>query len=193
MFQICDYQGKIISLSAQWAGGNHDSFCWTNSGAAEVIRRLATSRRNDSFYILGMLIITVNHNKTNVNKCLGDSGFGLERCVMVPFLQPITEPQRLFNEQHKRARSLVERCIGAMKNSFRATLADRTMHYSPEKAGLIVNVCAMLSNIRLEERVLNTGQGTTEVRAVPLEETGMEAGFHDGEAVRNQIVENYFA
>lgn len=106
----------------------------------------------------------------------------MERCLIVVFLQLTTKLQSLYNE----------RCIGAMKNSFLAALQDRAMHFGSEKSGLFINICAMLSNIRVEEKDVNAGQAITKVRAVSLQETGMEVGFNDGEAVREQIVANYF-
>jgi len=41
---------------------------------------------------------------------------------------------------------VIERCIGVLKERWRCLKCDRTLHYRPEKAGKIVNACAVLHN-----------------------------------------------
>lgn len=78
----------------------------------------------------------------------GDSGYGLERHVMTPFTrQNANQMQRRFNETHARARSVVERCIGIIKNRFRCLLDQRLLMYDPEKSSQIINVTFALHNI----------------------------------------------
>ena len=42
---------------------------------------------------------------------------------------------------------MVERTIGVLKNRFRCILGARQLHYSPNVAAKITNVCAALHNI----------------------------------------------
>ena len=37
-----------------------------------------------------------------------------------------------------------------LKNVFRCTLGARQLHYSPEKAAQIINVCAAIHNLRIK-------------------------------------------
>ena len=56
-------------------------------------------------------------------------------------------PEANYNYAHIRARNCIERCNGVLKGRFRCILQERVLRYSPEKAGNIVNDCAILHNI----------------------------------------------
>lgn len=49
--------------------------------------------------------------------------------------------------KHSSARIVVERTIGVLKARFRCLQGAKVLHYKPEKATQIVNVCASLYNI----------------------------------------------
>jgi hypothetical protein len=53
----------------------------------------------------------------------------------------------------RRIRSTVEQCHGRLKNHFKCLLKHRTLHYSPETTGRIVNACAVLHNICVDNDV----------------------------------------
>jgi hypothetical protein len=62
----------------------------------------------------------------------GDSGFGLEPFLLVPFPQEGRTPQeRAFNRLQKGIRSHGERGNGILKNRFRCLGKDRVLHYDP--------------------------------------------------------------
>lgn len=120
----------------------------------------------------------------------GDRGYGLERCLQIPFSAPTTGAERLFNDELSKTRRIVETMFGALKNSFRCLLAHRTLHYSPSKAGDIINACAVLHNVRVsdnsvEEEIVEFGNYT-------LDAAIRQDRAADGAAVRQQIVANYF-
>jgi len=72
----------------------------------------------------------------------------LEPWLLTPFpeVQPGTQ-EEYFNRRRSTTRSTVERCIGVMKKRYRCLLRYRTLEYTPEKAGQIINACAVLHNM----------------------------------------------
>lgn len=70
---------------------------------------------------------------------------------MVPFDPPTTDAERRFNRAHAKIRVVIETTHARLKNSFRCVKKDRVLHYHPDKAGMIVNCCAILHNLHVEE------------------------------------------
>lgn len=50
-------------------------------------------------------------------------------------------------------RALIERCNGLLKMRFRCLLKHRVLHYTAEVASKIINACAVLHNICIENNV----------------------------------------
>ena len=65
--------------------------------------------------------------------------------VPIPNAQRGT-PEYLYTKAHCSDRNAIERCIGVLKARWRCLLWDRTLHFTPLKAGLIVNACVVLHN-----------------------------------------------
>ncbi|XP_041769551.1 uncharacterized protein LOC121592211 [Anopheles merus] len=53
----------------------------------------------------------------------------------------VYSPEATFYTNHAKGREIIERTFGALKNRFRCLLGARQLHYTPEKATQIINVC----------------------------------------------------
>lgn len=89
--------------------------------------------------------------------CIGDSGYALRPWVMTP-VQGIPEENpgpaiRRYNERHRQTRSLIERCNGLLKMRFRCLLKHRVLHYRPDKCFRIINACAVLHNLWIDNDI----------------------------------------
>jgi len=82
---------------------------------------------------------------------LGDSGYPLEPWLLTPFSNPGDgSPESRFNVKFTSARSVVERAIGMLKGRWRCLCKQRMLHYKPTIASKIINACAVLHNICIE-------------------------------------------
>lgn len=57
------------------------------------------------------------------------------------------------NKKLCKARSIVKRFFGVLKGTWRCMSYQRVLMYAPEVAGLIINACAVLHNMRLHYRL----------------------------------------
>lgn len=76
--------------------------------------------------------------------------------------QPEGTPKFRYNEALCKARNPVERLFGVLKGTWRCLSQQRMLLYIPEFAGKIVNACAVLHNINLDEQRLETNNEITE-------------------------------
>ncbi|KAK3924087.1 Putative nuclease [Frankliniella fusca] len=129
---VCDASLKILTINARFAGSSNDSFVYHESGLPEVME---AAYREDHCCLLG------------------DSGYPNLPWLMVPLLPapPPGTPGSSYNKLHAKARNLVERCIGVLKCRWRCLLVP--IHYHPAKAGRILNACAVLHNLLLENNM----------------------------------------
>lgn len=85
---------------------------------------------------------------------VGDAGYALKPYLMTPFRATGPESaERRFNTKHAKARNIIERTIGVLKNRFRCLLGARQLHYSPKKAAQIVNICCALHNLCISHNI----------------------------------------
>lgn len=72
---------------------------------------------------------------------LGDSGYPLRLWLMTPIINAREgSPEAAYNNNHRRCRSLIERCNGLLKMRFRCLLKHRALHYTPPVASKIINL-----------------------------------------------------
>lgn len=120
---------KILAINARYPGSVHDSAVWATS-------QIKVHLRN-----------AYNEGMTN-SWLLGDSGYPLEPWLMTPVNGRAEDVHiRNYNIAHRSLRNVVERLFGVMKARFRCCFGERALHYKPEKAGRIINACAILHNI----------------------------------------------
>lgn len=125
----CDHKMRIRCVDARYPGSNHDSHVWNLSDARQHFEQQHQQGVRNSFI-------------------LGDAGYPLEPWLITPFRSPEQfSCESNFNKAHAKARNIVERTIGLLKNRFRCLLGARQLHYSPKKAVQFVNVCCALHNI----------------------------------------------
>lgn len=167
---ICDHEMKILAINAKYGGSAHDSFVWKQS---------------------------LQRDKLNANYCsgtasswlLGDSGYPLEPFLLTPYRNAtLNSPESIFNKKHAQARSIVERCIGVMKCRWRSILEERKLRYCPKRAAQIINVCAALHNICIE----NGEPNLDDFLRSPTHETGSlqaarQNDSNEGIRIRNRI------
>ncbi|KAK3910207.1 Putative nuclease [Frankliniella fusca] len=151
---ICDTENHILNVLSRFNGSANDSYIWSNSSVRTELENIWA----------------------NGERCwlLGDSGYPLEPWLHVPYAQNDAGPNKeIYNEFHRRARSVVERTIGLLKGRFRCLLRHRVLHYEPLKASRVINACCVLHNIctranlELDEDQHKGEEGERQARGVP--------------------------
>ncbi|XP_055380517.1 putative nuclease HARBI1 isoform X1 [Condylostylus longicornis] len=135
---VCDHKMRIRYVDANNPGSSHDSFIWNYSRLNAILSR-------------------ENINGTRNTWILGDAGYPLKPYLITPFRTYInrgdSSQKGRFNELHSKVRNIIERTNGVLKNTFRCLLNARELHYTPEKATQIVNVCCALHNLKIKYNV----------------------------------------
>nr|CAI5829502.1 unnamed protein product [Callosobruchus analis]CAI5831382.1 unnamed protein product [Callosobruchus analis] len=131
---ICDADQKITNICARYPGGTHDSFIWNNSSVCQYMQNL--------------------HNHEQSYYLLGDSGYSVRPWLQTPFPDVIPgTPEERYNIAHRRTRSLIERTNGVLKMRFRCLLKHRVLHYAPHRCSKIINSCAVLHNMCIDNNL----------------------------------------
>lgn len=148
----------IRAVNGRFGGANHDSHVWNLSSEREYLKQ-AFKNGDAETRILGMfhapLLVEIMLTKIYLF-VLGDSGYPLEPWILTPYRNVAeNSSEAFFNDQHSKARSIIERTFGILKARYRCLLAARELHYTPEKAAQILNVCCALHNICIDFKVTN--------------------------------------
>ncbi|KAM7293242.1 putative nuclease HARBI1 isoform X1 [Ixodes scapularis] len=128
---VCDADCRIMCIDPRYPGSVHDSFVWQFSWLRNQLEQGQVPR--DGRFLLG------------------DSGYPLEPWLItpVPGNHATSTACGRFNKAHSSIRSVVERCIGLLKNRFRCLQRHRALYYHPSTATAIISACAVLHNICL--------------------------------------------
>lgn len=124
-----------------------------------------------SYFLLGILYNYFNKLRIFKN-IVGDSGYPLRSYLLTPAENAVPHtPEENYNLRHCSTRSLIEQCNGVLKMRFRCLLKHRVLHYSPERAAKLINACAVLHNICVDNNVPHV--------LPELEDVGMDYGLFD--------------
>ncbi|KAG8181030.1 hypothetical protein JTE90_024776 [Oedothorax gibbosus] len=126
---VSDNNLKILNINAKFPGSTHDAFIWRASNLKTLLSQITFK---DCWL-------------------LGDSGYPLQFNMLTPFDAPSTSAQRRYNNAHTRGRCVIERLNGVLKSRFRCLRKHRTLSYMPRSAARIINACAVLHNMCIEE------------------------------------------
>ncbi|XP_067636860.1 putative nuclease HARBI1 [Eurosta solidaginis] len=169
---VCDHSMSIRYINAKYPGATHDSMVFSMSALKSHLKQQ-------------------HQDGTRNTWLLGDAGYALKPYLLTPFRN--TEDgsaQRIYNTQHAKGRNIIERTIGVLKNRFRCLLQARALHYTPEKATKIINVCAALHNICMFYKVdISVEELSDEEHDHDITLAEIEATMNsEAEEIRNQIL-----
>ncbi|KAF2889978.1 hypothetical protein ILUMI_16196 [Ignelater luminosus] len=177
---ICDSNLKVLAVNARYAGATHDAAIWNNSDINEYLNQCFRERDRNTWL-------------------LGDSGYPQLPWLMTPILHPTPGAEELYNQRLSSARNCIERCNGVLKGRFRCILGERVLRYSPEKVGMITNVCVILQNMCVEARLPNDDihqqQDNLQLNVVNNEEQHNQEAIplvQDGRQARRNLIRRYF-
>ncbi|XP_063223108.1 putative nuclease HARBI1 [Bacillus rossius redtenbacheri] len=197
---VCDANMKILNVNSRYPGATKDSFIYANCSLRQGLHEMF--RQNQNAWLLSEFVmastknIFVNNNTIYNGLC--HSGYPLEPCLMTPFMEDVDplSPQGRYNQCLRTARSIIEQCNGLLKSRWRCLLKHRVLHYKPDQASRIVNVCTVLHNMCLQENV-----HLPDELLVHPQDLGMDAmnevgvvnqNFRAGQLIRQRIIDNYF-
>lgn len=181
---------RIRAVDARFGGASHDSFVWNLSEIRQhLLEQRNTGTRNT--WLLGSQdSLKWFFKYITLYLQTGDSGYPLEPWLITPYRSASEgSNEAKFNSVHSKARSIVERTIGFLKNRFRCLLGARQLHYDPKKAVKIINTCCTLHNI-----CIDFGIDDTEIEDVlvidPTEDSVDQESSNVSIQIRNQIMQS---
>ncbi|XP_052861358.1 putative nuclease HARBI1 [Anopheles cruzii] len=135
VLMICDHTMTIRYVNARYSGANDAADIWVASGVDKFFAEKYGSGNRDF-------------------KVLVDSAYPSKPWIVTPKRNAtINSPEAVHNNRHAKARHIIERSFGLLKNRFRCLLAANQLHYTPEIVGRITNVCCALHNYCISENM----------------------------------------
>ncbi|KAJ8934733.1 hypothetical protein NQ314_013223, partial [Rhamnusium bicolor] len=134
---ICDSDLKILGANARYPGSTHDSAIWSMSSINRCMRR--NFERGD-----------------HTSWLLGDSGYALKLWLLTAIPDALDgSPGARYTLMLCRARNVIERYFGVLKQRFHCLLKHRVSHYNHAPRALIFNSCWVLQNICIGRNLVN--------------------------------------
>ena len=164
---VCDANLCFTNIVCRWPGSTHDCRMFDNSS----------------------LCYNFEHNEID-GLLLGDSGYACRFYMMTPLLNPFTAKQVRYNYAHSKTRNKIERMFGVWKQRFRCLrIPIRTKLHNTLP---IVVATACLHNHAIRRNDLQSFEDTDLQLSNDSPDTGNTGTNVAGEAVRRQIVNDYF-
>ncbi|EPB75611.1 hypothetical protein ANCCEY_05300 [Ancylostoma ceylanicum] len=126
MVAIVDARGRFLYIDCRFPGRCHDSAIWSRSEGASLFE----DGRTAPGYRL-----------------IGDSGFRSSASIVTPFREAATrddERKSNFNDEHSRARVVVEQAFGALKRRF--PILYNVACLEPPKLHMLVVACCTVQH-----------------------------------------------
>lgn len=164
---ICDANNKLINIVARWPGSCHD---------ARILRESQVSHHFENNEVDAMLI--------------GDNGYPCKDWLMVPFLNPVTNGQQMYNSSLTRTRVIIEQTFGILKRRFHSLHGE--LRYTPEKACTIITACAVLHNIAINNRLPANFENEDYINDENDRNNAYQGHDQNGFLRRDQIVAAHF-
>lgn len=117
---------------------------------------------------------------------LGDRGYGCQRYLMTPLVNPRTRPERQYNFAQSSTRMAIERTFGIMKRRF--PCLTKGMNFKPDKCCTVIVACVVLYNFAR----LRNDNGEMEDNDVEDQNQFDGVDNAQGSAKRQTIIANYF-
>ena len=118
----CNSKECFTSVCASWAGSVHDSRILRCSDIPNIMQSTG-----------GDFLL------------LGDSGYPIKPWLMVPFKNPETPAQQIFNQVFTKERVIIERCFGQLKKRF--PMLAGVVRVATKQVPKFIVACAVLHNV----------------------------------------------
>ncbi|XP_065362070.1 putative nuclease HARBI1 [Calliphora vicina] len=164
VMMICDHQMFIRFIHAKDGATWCDSNIWIMSAIRDYL-------------------VNVYQKGDRCTRILGDCRYPLEPWLLTPYrgARP-NSTEFKFNEQHAKARSVIDKTFDLLKSRFRCLTVE--LPFEPVTCVTVINVCVALHNICLK---FNVDQ-------FPIESNNVEPGCKNirniGKNIRNDIKDN---
>ena len=168
---VCDAELFITNIVARWHGSAHDSHIFRSSS----------------------LCYDFEHQKVN-GLLIGDARYSCTSYLMTPLRNPLTRKERRYNVAHRRARNVIERTFGILKQRFKCLQIPLRTNLSNTLPIIVATACLHNFAKRLCHD-FNTDDGGFLQQQQEDEHSHLQQNVVNsptGEAVRQQLIENTF-
>ncbi|KAJ6639723.1 putative nuclease HARBI1, partial [Pseudolycoriella hygida] len=132
---VIDINLRCLSVNARYPGSTHDSLVWRSSLVNSFLRQICNQTGSRWRFFM-----------------LADNGYPLQPWLLKPYDSTDTELKEIYNKNHLKLRSLVERAIGHLKGRFRCLLGENKLRYDTRMSAYIIYACSTLHNFLITNK-----------------------------------------